>query len=195
MDLTCYQTAWNWLQKIRCGAAMAEIDPCSRIVLFEVYPLSSPPTSQTLSSNMSPEICMALEVNTDKAITGRLRLSTITPKTPHNVTKVINKLVDAQSILLVRDQHWLTTDCKIGSKHQGSPTADQLSRSQQLFYEIEAWLKSVYRSAIDVNHLQGYLDEFCFRHNTAFWTDQFEIFDHLLTGLLSTNDTSKGARP
>lgn len=35
-ELSCYQTAWKWLQKIRHGAAIAEAAPCSGVVLFDI---------------------------------------------------------------------------------------------------------------------------------------------------------------
>ena len=191
MNLSCYQTAWSWLQKIRYGTAMAEKEPCRQIVLFDMTPLPAKPSYK----NLVPDICMALEIRASNPLTSRLRLSTIISRTPKESTKVINESIDEKSTLLVKDQRWLSHECKIPSNSQGRPTDEQLNHGQQQLEEIVSWLTNVYRGAIDPSHLQGYLDEFCFRHNTAFWGDNLAVFDHLLTGLLTTVDKGQGEKP
>ena len=63
---------------------------------------------------------------------------------------------------------------------------EQLEQIRLLLQKATTWLNTVYRGSIDPRHLQGYLDEFCFRYNTASWPDQLAVLDHLLTGLVST---------
>jgi len=36
--------------------------------------------------------------------------------------------------------------------------------------------------------MQTYLAEFSFRHNTASWSDRLSVFDHLMTGLISSTE-------
>lgn len=170
---------------------MAETEPCRNIVLFDMTPLPANPSYK----NIVPDICMALEIRAGNTLTSRMRLSTIISRTPEEITKVINDSIDENSTLLVKDLQWLTTQCKIPPSFQGRPTVKQRNSGHQQLGEIISWLKSVYRGAIDPNHLQGYLDEFCFRHNTAFWGDHLAVFDHLLTGLLTTVDEGQGEKP
>jgi hypothetical protein len=55
MKLSCYQTAWNWLQKMRRGAALAESTPCRGTVLFDIIPLQiSAVPKRTLSISELP---------------------------------------------------------------------------------------------------------------------------------------------
>ena len=180
MELSCYQTAWSWLQKIRHGAALAESAPCRGIVLFDV--VSSPITASSLKT--ATDFGMALELNhSDNA---RIRFATLDSSSTEAITAAVNNLVEKNATLLIRDQRWLSYDCRIGSDFWGQPTREQLERGHLLLEKTVHWLNTLYRGAIAPSHLQGYLDEFCFRYNTTSWSDQLAIMDHLLTGLLST---------
>lgn len=185
MELSCYQTAWSWLQKIRCGAALAESAPCRGVVIFDLAPLSV----AVSSAKAVPDIGMALEMSYAK--NARVRLAAINPSSPKTITTVINKLIEENATLLIREREWLSSDCLIAPDLQGQPTPEQLERVKFLLQKVVSWLNSVYRGAIDPGHLQGYLDEFSFRHNTASWPDHLAVMDHLVTGLVST----EGRRP
>lgn len=182
MELSCYQTAWNWLQKIRRGAALAESAPCCGIVLFDLALLPTTP----LSKRLRPDIGMALELNSSKADNARVRFTALTSRSPETITTAINNLIKRETTLLIRDQEWLSSGCRIAPDLRGKPTKEQLKRGQLLLQQTETWMNTVYRGAIDPSLLQGYLDEFSFRYNTASWSDQLLVLDHLLTGLVST---------
>jgi hypothetical protein len=180
MELSCYQTAWRWLQKIRCGAALAESALCSGIVLFEHAPLPlkvSPPET-------TPIIGIALELNRSR--NSRVRVAVLNCNSPAAVTAVINGLVEKNTTLLLRERELLLPDCIIGPDLRKQATGEQLEQVSLLLQKTVSWLNTVYRGSIDPGHLQGYLDEFCFRYNTASWPDQLAVLDHLLTGLVST---------
>ncbi len=183
MELSCYQTAWSWLQKIRCGAALAESDPCRGIVLCDLAPL--PVTAS--SKRMIPDICMIMELDHSHGREPRVRLASLASSVPPAITAVVNNLLDKNSTLLIQDREWLTLDCHITPDLQGQPTGEQLKRGQLFLQATVSWLNSLYRGAIDPWHLQAYLDEFCFRHNTSSWPDKLSVLDHLLNGLLSSS--------
>jgi len=180
MGLSCYQTAWRWLQKIRRGAALAESAPCRGIVIFDIASL---PLSVSSKGNVT-HIGMALELSHDK--NARVRFASLDSLLPEAITTSINNLIEEDTILLVSDPKWLFRGCLISHNLPGQPTGEQHKRSQLLFQETLSWLNSVYRGAIDPSNLQDYLDEFCFRFNTASWPDRLDVLDHLLTGLVST---------
>ncbi len=180
MELSCYQTAWSWLQKIRHGAALAEAAPCRGIVFVDI--ISLPITAS--SSKTAIDVAMALELN--QSDTARVRFAVIDFSSHEAKTAAISKLIDKNATLLMKNQQWLSSDCRIAADFGGQPTREQLERSDLLLEKTASWLNTVYRRAIAPGHLQGYLDEFCFRYNTASWSDHLAIMDHLLTGLLST---------
>jgi hypothetical protein len=136
------------------------------------------------SSKKVPDIGIALELsNSDSA---RVRFIVLHSSSPSVITAAVNQLVEKRATLLIRNRQWLSDDCLISSDLRGQPTTSQLARGHLVLDQAMSWLNTVYRRAVNPCHLQGYLDEFCFRYNTASWPDHLAILDHLLTGLLST---------
>lgn len=183
MELSCYQTAWGWLKKMRSGAAVAESALCKDIVLFDI--IGSQPTA--FSVNSAPDIGMALELSL--AAQARVRFTTLHVTSPSAITDAVNNLVEQNATLLTKYDDFLSENCRIDQRHIGKPTEEQLERGGILHEKTADWLTRLYRRAIAPSHLQGYLDEFCFRHNTSSWSDRHAVLDHLMTGLLSTVGT------
>ena len=181
MELSCYQTAWGWLQKMRLGAAIAESKPCRDIVLFDL--VSS--KAKVFSGNNPQDIGMALELSLSAS--ARVRLTKLDSNSPTAITTIINNMVERNATLLIKDSELLSDNCRIAPDHLGQPTREQLERGQLLQEKTVIWLTTLYRRAIAPCHLQSYLDEFSFRYNTASWPDRRAILDHLVTGLLSTD--------
>ncbi|MCP4337298.1 MAG: IS1595 family transposase [Desulfobulbaceae bacterium] len=191
MELSCYQTAWSWLQKMRQGAALAESAPCSGTVLFDVLPLqiSAIPQKKTIN------IGIALELAGDKPKPARVRLSVFDRKSSAELTATVNTIIQKNTTLLIRNQQWTDLYDFHEPYHSVVPTPKQLAQGYLLLQEAIDWLERLYRGAIDTCYLQSYLDEFCFRHNTASWPDRLAVLDHLLTGLItSERDISTQAK-
>lgn len=181
MELSCYQTAWSWLQKIRHGAALAESAPCRDTVLFDVIPLRI----SAAGEKKTRQVAMALEMEHAKAESIRLRLAVLENNTPEQVTAAIESLVQQDTMLLLPD-HFRMQVGTLDERYQlAAPTAEQLTQGQILLQETSAWLDRLYCGAIDSCYLQSYLDEFCFRHNTVSWPDRLAVLDHLLSGLIT----------
>jgi hypothetical protein len=188
MELSCYQTAWSWLQKIRHGAALAESAPCRDTVLFDVIPLQM----SAAGEKKTRQVAMALEMGHAKAESIRLRLAVLENNTPEQVTEAIESLVQQDTMLLLPD-HFRMQAGDLDERYQlAAPTAEQLTQGQLLLQETSDWLDRLYCGAIDSCYLQSYLDEFCFRHNTVSWPDRLAVLDHLLSGLITpAEDTTK----
>ena len=184
MELSCYQTAWSWLLKIRRGASRAEAAPCSGIVLYEVLPL---PTS-SVTDNKTIDIGMALEMGQNYQDTARVRLLALDMNSPEEITTAISSLVAPKAILLLKSRHWSDVNNLHSSYTLVMPTPQQLAQGDLLIEKTSKWLDELYHGAIDSGYLQSYLDEFCFRHNTASWPDRLAVLDHLLTGLITSVD-------
>lgn len=185
MELSCYQTAWSWLQKIRHGASRAESAPCSGTVLFEVLPLRI----AAIADKKTIDIGLALELDHDKPDPARVRLLALDENSPEDRTVTVRSLVAEKAILFVRSRRWTDINNLHASSYTlAAPTPQQLSQAVLLLQETASWLDNLYHGAIDAGYLQSYLDEFCFRHNTASWPDRLAVLDHLLTGLIASAD-------
>ncbi len=182
MNLTSYQTAWRWLQKIRHGAALAESSPVGGTVLFDYGSLSA----SLFSVHSAPEIAVALECNRQPLSQGRVRFALLVSPSPEALEAAVNNLVFTNATLLTRDHEWLS-DSRLGEMYiLKKASREQLMQLEILIQEIKDSLHSKYRGAIDKRYLPAYLAEFSFRHNTASWHDRLSVFDHLMTGLISS---------
>lgn len=180
MELSCYHTAWKWLQKIRLAAAVAETAPCGSEVLI---------TLGTMPSAASPasagtKIILALEVQNEDAAHGRIRLAVLDSLVPAEIETCINRMVDRGATLLVSNSLQLCITQLPKGYRVKQPGPERQQQSGPVFEGIEQWLSTVYRGTIDCRYLQSYLDEFVFRYNTASWVDRLAVLDHLLTGLV-----------
>jgi hypothetical protein len=189
MNLASYQTAWRWLQKIRHGAALAESSLVGGNVLFDCGSLSESPSSEQIG----PDIGVALELDHHIGNQGKVRFALLGSPSPDAIAIAINNLVLKNSTLLLKNRDWLASSSLQEQYHYKKASREQLLQIQLLIQETRDWLNSVYRGAIDTTYMQTYLSEFSFRHNTASWSDPLSVFDHLLTGLISsTEDSSSG---
>lgn len=184
MKLASYQTAWRWLQKIRHGAALAESSPIGGNVLFDYGSLSA----SQFSEHIAPEIVIALERNHHVANQGRVRFAVLASPSPYTIAMAINNLVFKNTTLLTRNPEWIANSSLRKQYILKKASREQLMQTQLLIQETKDWLNSVYRGAIDISYMQTYLAEFSFRHNTASWSDRLSVFDHLMTGLISSTE-------
>jgi len=191
MKLASYQTAWRWLQKIRYGATLAESTRVGGNVLFECCSLSE----ESSSHQIHPEIGVALELNHENETKGRVRFELLTSSSPDAIAITINNLVFKDSTLLLKNLDWISNERLTNQYSCKQANSDQLRQVKILVQETKDWLSSLYRGAIDTTYMQTYLGEFSFRHNTASWPDRLSVFDHLLTGLVSSATDDQSGQP
>ena len=187
LGLSCYQTAWSWLQKMRRAAALAESTPCRGVVLFDLIE----PGVAALTKTNTPTIGLALELKQDLSVTNRLRMAVVESRDPEKIQATIRLLVLQNSTLLVNTGQWSQQLSSLSSLPEfyliGHPGQEHLRLEQAILNDLMSWLCRVYRVTIHPRYLQNYLDEYCFRHNTASWKDPRAVLDHLLTGLISSS--------
>lgn len=183
MALSSYQTAWTWLRKIRRGAALAESAPCSGIVTFDMVPLALSPSIKKREAAVG----IARETPCPENKVKRIRFSLLESGSLQEVSTVITKLVKRDSTLLIDDAVKPSTLLPEYLCRQSNST--QHPQAEQLAVEAASWLSSTYRRCIDSDYLQSYLDEFSFRYNTSAWPNKLMVFEHLLSGLLTSDNS------
>lgn len=180
MELSCYHTAWNWLQKLRMGAALAESTPCEGNVLIIDFLL---PVAST-SGDDGEDIMLALELTGKNGNHRRLRLTVVDKLKAASMLQAIGRMA-AQGSTILTDLQLQVDDGSFYDIYAVSkPTRQQAAEGYQIIEEVQKWLTTLYRGAVDSRYLQSYLDEFSFRHNSAFLQDRLAVLDHLLTGLV-----------
>lgn len=185
LELSSYQTAWRWLQKIRKAAALAEASPCSGTLLLDIRPIFHlPPGNQG-----SPNVIITLERSKSEGTSGRIKFFLLPGDVHCDPALILPRLVQPGSRLLL---------CSSAARHCSTSTNKMADVAQEeimskIVDETISWLGTIYRKAVDICYLQSYLDEFAFRFNTASWSNRLTVFEHLLTGLLTPTDTGHNA--
>ncbi|MBU1139313.1 MAG: IS1595 family transposase [Proteobacteria bacterium] len=185
LNLSSYQTAWTWLQKLRMAMAVADNKPCRGTV--ELWS-----DSILLGGHMGhkEKILAAAEIILPSGITGRIKMEAISDLSSNSVTHFLVKHVAAGSSLVVPDSlayHVRDQDAYLTVTDAKSATA---VRIQQIIKSFEIWLNKIHRGGVVAKHLQLYLDEFCFRSNVAMLSDNEAIFHLLLSAVLSQKSRS-----
>ncbi len=181
LAISNYQTAWNLLNKIRKAASLAESKTCQGVVLFDVVE----PGKLGACETQSPSIGIALELQKRRQEESRMRMFVLTGRSCQEIANAVQSLVNKRSTLLLTARECALIDRLQENYLVGHPCAEHIFMENELLQEVNSWLLKIYRGTIDIRFLQSYLDEFCFRHNTASWSDRQAVLDHLLTALIT----------
>jgi transposase-like protein len=189
LGLSCYQTAWTWLQKLRLAMGQADNVPCKGVV--EVICDTVVPANERKERAL---VLTAAEIVLSLNITGRIRMRHIERLNHEALMLFLKDSVQPNSTLLTADKRIVELMPEVGAYNlapvQASPSSTQPSRTEELGRSFEACLHTVHRGGVTIKHLQLYLDEFCFRNNASLLPDQQSVFRALLGGVLaeSIND-------
>ncbi len=184
LGLSCYQTAWTWLQKLRLAMGRADHHPCKGVV--EVVCDTVAPAYERRERAL---VLTAAEIVLSLNITGRIRMRHIQQFGHDSLLLFLRDTVQPRSTLLTSDprlQELLAGSTSYNvAPAQPAPSAAQPTRAQELNRSFETCLHTVHRGGVTVKHLQLYLDEFCFRNNASLLPDHQSVFRSLLVGVLA----------
>ncbi|MDD2464219.1 MAG: IS1595 family transposase [Desulfobulbus sp.] len=188
LGLSCYQTAWTWLQKLRLAMGRADNEPCKGVV--EVICDTVAPAYERKER---AQVLTAAEIVLSLNITGRIRMRHIERLNHETLMLFLKDSLQPNSTLLTADKRLLELIPEAGPYNvapaQPAPSAAQPSRTQELNRSFETCLHTVHRGGVTVKHLQLYLDEFCFRNNASLLPDHQAVFRALLHGVLAESIT------
>ncbi len=180
LDISCYQTAWTWLQKLRLAMGSADTRRCQGVV--EIGCSTVTPARERKEY---AQVLTAAEIVLSLGITGRIRMRHIASLDQTNLMGFLRQTVHSNSSLLIDDQN-------LFGLMEGSPAyyvapmqPGHPSRAEELNRSFETSLHTVHRGGVTTKHLQLYLDEFCFRNNASLLPDHRAVFTALLTGVFN----------
>jgi hypothetical protein len=180
LQLSSYQTAWTWMQKLRMVMAMADAIPCRGLIEIgssDVAPAWEKPDRAL--------VLAAAETIIPSGITGRIRMHIIKALTSAEVSNFIHNAISSGSSIIAPGLKAYATANKYGSSYViDSPTKNP-ERITEIISSFEIWLNKVHRGGVAIKHLQHYLDEFCFRNNSAILPDRQAVFTALLKGCMA----------
>lgn len=181
LAISSYQTAWTLLNKTRQAASLAESKTCQGVVLFDVVE----PGTLGACETQSPSIGVALELQKRRQEENRIRMVVLSGRSCQEIANAVQRLVYKRSTLFLTARECALIDRLQENYLVGHPCAEHIFMENELLQEVNNWLLKTYRGTIDTRFLQSYLDEYCFRHNTASWSNRQAVLDHLLTALIT----------
>lgn len=184
--IASYQTAWNWLRKLRRAAAISEAAPLMGPVSITSF---SGQFSGSIDKSFSRIACL-METPVNRSHTGRLRLTSLRGEEPEQLSRLshfIVRTVQRGAVVRVSPSFLNGLFAIAGDYSFRLAMPEEDGRATELMGELQQWMSRLYRGTPHPKYVQEYLDEFTFHHNTAFWTNRLAILDHLLSGILSSD--------
>lgn len=180
LGISCYQTAWTWLQKLRLAMAQADSAPCRGVV-----EIGCDHVAPAYERKEHALVLTAAEVAPSAGLTGRIHMRCIPALDGPSLALFLDASVWRNSTLLIGNDHLQSLLTAAASPFVVPAESDRPSRTRMLNRSVESYLHSVHRGGVTVRHLQLYLDEFCFRNNTLLLPDQVAAFKALLGGVFN----------
>jgi len=183
--LPSYQTAWTWLQKLRMAMGIADNKLCKGFVEIACHHVS--PAFERQQKGL---VICAAEVILKSGITGLIRMQSIQELSATSITDFLQLHVRPGSSIVTtqldvyRNIKQSDYTCVINSLDTNP------FRPYELINSFEIWLNRVHRGGVTLKHLQLYIDEFCFRHNSNMLADKEAVFKLLLSGVMSIKPKS-----
>jgi hypothetical protein len=188
--IATYQTAWNWLKKLRQAAAIAEAGPLTGPVYAITVQRQNNDTSDKYTSPIA-YLIEEPELNQQKK---RIRLSALSRKNPAALTDFIIQAVPTGQ-LLIAPTSVMAEMISLQNKYTLRTNDSTNREAEALIHELRTWMHHLYRGASSPKYIQDYLNEFVFRYNTRSWSNRLEILDHLFTGIMAGLPVEHAGRP
>ena len=115
---------------------------------------------------------------------GRLRMRAIEDASAQTLTTFVQDHIEEESIIHTDGWGGYNRLSQRGYQHEPMIEGDPRNAKRILplihleFSNLKTWLQGTHHGRVEPQHLQAYLNEFCFRHNRRFWP--FSAFQTVL---------------
>lgn len=183
--LGSYQTAWTWMQKLRCGMELTEQKKCKGPLEIDCSTLSLPSDGE-----ISFTIVAVIEIRLTDWSTGRVRMAPLKCLTPEAIEQFMKKAISPGSLVLAPDKEpfrSLTPTHYLYTVERGRLFHENLST---LFAHFNQWRSGKYRRLATMTQLQDFLVEFSFYINSKLCISRQLLFENLLRAILQHTPVS-----
>lgn len=184
LGLGSYRTAWTWMHKLRRAMVRPGRDRLSGIVeVDETYIGGGKPGKR--GRGAAGKALVIVVVQLDGTRIGRIRLQRVSDASGKSLEKAVQDSVVSGST--VHTDGWLGYKRlgSIGYKHdivreETDVGENLLPRCNTVASLLKRWLLGTHQGAIQISHLDYYLDEFTFRFNRRTSRSRGKLFFRLV---------------
>ena len=188
-----YQTAWGWLQKLRCVMIRRGRERLvGRVEVDETYvggPTAGPRGRGAVGKTL---VLVAIEGAAKKKL-GRVRFRCVEAIDQATVESFVRDYVEPGTMVVTDGLSVYDRLKAAGFNHRphviltgGATALRQLSHVHLIISLLKRWLGGTHQGAVTPAHLQAYLDEFAFRFNRRLSQHRGKLFHRLMQQAVTT---------
>ena len=184
LGLGSYRTAWSWLHKLRCAMVRPGRDRLSGVVeVDEAYIGGRKPGKR--GRGAAGKALVVIAAQKDGKRIGRIRLKHVADASAKSLNEAVKDSVEPNSIVRTDDWNGYNQLQKRGYSHdvirKTSDVGENLLPSANIVISLlKRWLLGIHQGAVNMSHLEYYLDEFTFRFNRRTSTSRGKLFYRLV---------------
>lgn len=182
-----YQTAWGWLQKLRCVMIRSGRERLvGRVEVDEAYVGGQKEGTRGRGAEGKTLILVAVEGAAKKKL-GRVRFRCVEAIDQVTVESFVRDYVEPGTTVVTDGLSVYDKLKAAGFNHRphvittgGDAALRQLSHVHLIISLLKRWLGGTHQGAVTPAHLQAYLDEFAFRFNRRLSHHRGKLFHRLM---------------
>ena len=164
-----YRTSWIWLHKLRCAMVRPGRDRLGGAVeVDETYIGGSKPGKR--GRGAAGKVLVLVAAQEDENRIGRIRLRRIADASANSLEEAVQEMVVPGSIVRTDDWSGYRGLVRHGYIHDvvrkdASIGENLLPLANRVIALLKLWLLGIHQGAVQISHLDYYLDEYTFRFN------------------------------
>ena len=193
VGLKSYQTAWAWLHKIRsCMRLSGRQQLEGTVEVDEGYIGGHEPGARGRLTETKSLVAVAAEDDGGDRRIGRIRLEAIPATSQEVLNGFVKENVAKGSTVRTDGLNGYAKLAAVGVQHEPTTVKTSGKTGSQLFPRVhlvlallKRWILGTFQGRVGANHLQSYLDEFCFRFNRRTCRFLTGIFERVASAVAS----------
>lgn len=184
LGLGSYRTAWTWLHKLRCAMIRPDRDRLSGITeVDETY--VGGPRSGKRGRGAEGKVLVVVAAEKEGKRIGRIRLKRVPDASSDSLNKAVQESVEPKATVCTDGWRGYNSLGQLGytrriSRQESAVGENLLPAVNRVASLLKRWLLGTHQGAVEVSHLDYYLDEFTFRFNRRTSRSRGLLFYRLL---------------
>ncbi len=191
LGLGSYQTAWEWLHKLRRAMVSPGRDRLCGLVEMDETFIGGERSGKRGRGAAGKTLVLIAAEQAEKGI-GRIRLSPIVDAAGETLKEATLQMVEPGSTIRTDGWEGYNLLTKHGylhtpTRHKNAESGDATPITHLVASLLKRWLLGTHQGAVSPEHLPYYLDEFTFRFNRRTSRSRGKLFYRLIENALNLN--------